>query len=124
MTAIQNTPGFPLGKGNAPVAEPQVPIVAAQSVRTLDEISKDGTSVKLERRAMQLLLYLSKHADQVVSVEQLLDEVWVGVVVTPDSVYHAVAALRRLLGDDTGSLNFGISGAHYVAPQTMRIRLR
>jgi TolB-like protein/DNA-binding winged helix-turn-helix (wHTH) protein/Tfp pilus assembly protein PilF len=67
----------------------------------LDEISKDGATVKLERRAMQLLLYLSKHADQVVSVDQLLDEVWVGVVVTPDSVYHAVAALRRLLGDDT-----------------------
>jgi TolB-like protein/Flp pilus assembly protein TadD len=27
--------------------------------------------------------------------------VWAGVVVTPDSVYHAVAALRRMLGDDT-----------------------
>jgi TolB-like protein/DNA-binding winged helix-turn-helix (wHTH) protein/Tfp pilus assembly protein PilF len=68
---------------------------------TLDEISKDGNTVKLERRAMQLLLCLARHADQVVSVEQLLDEVWTGVVVTPDSVYHAVAALRRLLGDDT-----------------------
>jgi TolB-like protein/DNA-binding winged helix-turn-helix (wHTH) protein/Flp pilus assembly protein TadD len=67
----------------------------------LDEISKHGSTVKLERRAMQLLLCLAKHADEVVSVEQLLDEVWAGVVVTPDSVYHAVAALRRLLGDDT-----------------------
>jgi DNA-binding winged helix-turn-helix (wHTH) protein len=34
-------------------------------------------------------------------VEELLDRVWAGVVVTPDSVYHAVASLRRLLGDDT-----------------------
>jgi Transcriptional regulatory protein, C terminal len=67
----------------------------------LDEISKDGNTVKLERRAMQLLVFLSKHADQVVSVEQLLDEVWAGVVVTPDSVYQAVSALRRMLGDDS-----------------------
>jgi DNA-binding winged helix-turn-helix (wHTH) protein len=50
---------------------------------------------------MQLLLCLAAHAGQVVSVEQLLDEVWKDVVVTPDSVYHAVAALRRVLGDDS-----------------------
>ncbi len=67
----------------------------------LDQISKDGNTVKLERRAMQLLLSLAEHAGQVVSVEQLLDQVWAGVVVTPDSVYHAVAALRRTLGDDS-----------------------
>jgi transcriptional activator of cad operon len=66
----------------------------------LDQISKDDNTVKLERRAMQLLLCLAEHAGQVLSVEQLLDQVWAGVVVTPDSVYHAVAALRRILGDD------------------------
>jgi TolB-like protein/DNA-binding winged helix-turn-helix (wHTH) protein len=66
----------------------------------VDEISKDGNSVKLERRAMQLLVCLAEHAAQVVSVEQLLDQVWTGVVVTPDSVYHAVANLRKTLGDD------------------------
>jgi adenylate cyclase len=80
---------------------PAIRIGAWRVDPALDEVSKDGTTVKLERRAMQLLLCLAKHADQVVSVEQLLDEVWAGVVVTPDSVYHAVAALRRLLGDDT-----------------------
>jgi TolB-like protein/DNA-binding winged helix-turn-helix (wHTH) protein/Flp pilus assembly protein TadD len=86
----------------------------------LDEISKDGNTVKLERRTMQLLLCLAKHADQVVSVEQLLDEVWTGVVVTPDSVYHAVAALRRMLGDDsrdpTYIANVPRRGYRLVAP--------
>src|SRR5579863_3091452 len=67
----------------------------------LDEISKDGTAVKLEPRTMCLLVCLAEHAGQVVSVEQLLDEVWKDVVVTPNSVYHAVAALRRVLGDNT-----------------------
>jgi TolB-like protein/DNA-binding winged helix-turn-helix (wHTH) protein/Tfp pilus assembly protein PilF len=67
----------------------------------LDEISKDGTAVKLEPRTMSLLVCLAEHAGQVVSVDQLLDEVWKDVVVTPNSVYHAVAALRRVLGDNT-----------------------
>ena len=67
----------------------------------LDEISKDGNTVKLERRTMRLLMCLAEHSGQVVSVEQLLDEVWAGVVVAPGSVYQVVASLRRLLGDDT-----------------------
>jgi len=68
---------------------------------TLDEISRDGQTTKLEPRMMQLLLCLVAHAGQVVSVEQLLNEVWKDVVVTPDSVYQAIAALRRVLGDDS-----------------------
>jgi TolB-like protein/DNA-binding winged helix-turn-helix (wHTH) protein/Tfp pilus assembly protein PilF len=86
----------------------------------LDEISKDGSTVKLERRAMQLLVCLAEHAGQVVSVEQLLDKVWTGVVVTPDSVYHAVAALRRVLGDNskepTYIANVPRRGYRLVAP--------
>src|SRR5260370_9502643 len=66
---------------------------------TIDEISKDGTSVKLEPRTMRLLVCLAEHAGQVVSVEQLLDQVWKDVIVTPNSLYHAVAELRRGLGD-------------------------
>ncbi len=66
----------------------------------LDEISQDGTSVKLEPRTMRLLVCLAENAGQVLSVEQLLDQVWKDVVVTPNSVYHAVAELRRVLGDD------------------------
>jgi TolB-like protein/DNA-binding winged helix-turn-helix (wHTH) protein/Flp pilus assembly protein TadD len=67
----------------------------------LCEIWRDGSTLKLEPREMQLLVYLAEHAGRVVSVEQLLDEVWTGVVVTSSSVYQAVASLRRLLGDDT-----------------------
>jgi TolB-like protein/DNA-binding winged helix-turn-helix (wHTH) protein len=66
-----------------------------------EQISKDGATVRLERRSMQLLLCLAEKPGQVLSVDQLLDQVWAGVVVTPDSVYHAVASLRRILGDDT-----------------------
>jgi hypothetical protein len=49
---------------------------------------------------MRLLVCLAEHAGEVVSIDDLLSQVWSEVVVTPDSVYQAVASLRRLLGDD------------------------
>ena len=49
---------------------------------------------------MRLLLCLAQRAGQVVSIDDLLEQVWNGVIVTPDSVYQAVTSLRRLLGDD------------------------
>ena len=36
-------------------------------------------------------------------MEDLLKDVWTGFIVTSDSVYQAVAALRRTLGDDSKS---------------------
>src|SRR5438046_2023485 len=64
------------------------------------QISRDGEVVRVEARTLRLLLDLAAHAGQVVSIDDLLDRVWAGVIVTPDSVYQAVASLRRLLGDD------------------------
>jgi len=66
----------------------------------LDEICKDGKVTKLEPRAMRLLICLAQHPGEVLSVEQLLTEVWRDVIVSQDSVYQAVAGLRRILGDD------------------------
>jgi len=63
-------------------------------------ISRDGETTRLEARAMGLLLCLATRAGKVVSIEDLLTHVWPGVIVTPDSVYQAVASLRRVLGDD------------------------
>jgi TolB-like protein len=49
---------------------------------------------------MRLLLCLAENAGRVVSIDDLLKQVWPDVNVAPDSVYQAVASLRRLLGDD------------------------
>jgi transcriptional activator of cad operon len=64
------------------------------------EISRDGEIVRVEVRTMRVLVYLAEHASEVVSIDDLLNEVWSGANVSPDSVYQAVASLRRLLGDD------------------------
>lgn len=65
------------------------------------EISREGETIRLEARTLRLLLCLAEHPREIVSVDALLDQVWTGVNVSPDSVYQAVASLRRLLGDDS-----------------------
>src|SRR6516164_6661715 len=64
------------------------------------ELSRSGETTRLEARTMRLLLCLAERSGEVVSIEELLDQVWSGVTVSSDSVYQAVASLRRLLGDD------------------------
>lgn len=64
------------------------------------EISRDGETIKLEVRTMRLLLCLAEKPGEVVNTEDLLNHVWPEVFVSHDSVYQAVAALRRVLGDD------------------------
>jgi transcriptional activator of cad operon len=64
------------------------------------EISRNGETARVEVRTMRLLLRLAEHAGEVVSIDDLLNQVWSDVTVAPDSVYQAVASLRRLLGDD------------------------
>src|SRR5258708_3601656 len=64
------------------------------------QIARAGETVRVEARTMRLLLCLADRAGEVVSIDDLLEKVWTGVIVTPDSVYQAITSLRRLLGDD------------------------
>jgi len=64
------------------------------------QISRNGESSRIETRTMRLLLALAERPGQVVSIDQLLSDVWPDVTVSSDSVYQAVTSLRRLLGDD------------------------
>ncbi len=65
------------------------------------QISRGGETVRLEARTMRLLVCLAERAGEIVSIDELLDRVWSGVTVAPDSVYQAVASLRKILGDDS-----------------------
>ena len=64
------------------------------------QISRKDETAKVEARTMRLLLCLADRAGQVVSIDNLLNQVWPDVTVSQDSVYQAIASLRRLLGDD------------------------
>ena len=64
------------------------------------QLTRDGETVHLTPRAMDLLRVLADHAGEVVNLEQLIDEVWADASVTLDSLYRAVGAIRRALDDD------------------------
>ena len=68
---------------------------------TSGEISRDGQVARLETRTLRLLLCLAAKPGDVFSIGDLLDQVWPDVTVSSDSVYQAVASLRRVLGDDS-----------------------
>jgi len=59
----------------------------------------DGTA-RLRPREVKLLLYLARRAGDVVTTEDILENVWCDVVVANDAVYFAISQLRKALGDD------------------------
>lgn len=65
-----------------------------------DEVAGQGQTHKLEPRTMRLLTVLAQAGGEVVPADQLLDAVWPGLVLTPSSLYDAVAQLRKVLGAD------------------------
>ena len=71
----------------------------------LDPLSGDmrqgDSTVRLEQRTLRLLMCLVEQPGEVISAEAILKTVWPDVVVSPDSVYQAITALRRQLGDDS-----------------------
>ncbi|MEP6942360.1 MAG: winged helix-turn-helix domain-containing protein [Betaproteobacteria bacterium] len=68
----------------------------------LNQLSGAEKTVKLEPKAMTLLMYLVERPGQVVSREALLSAVWPGVVVGDDSLTQVVIKLRKALGETPG----------------------
>ena len=66
----------------------------------LNQLSTQGRTVKVEPKAMAVLLRLASRSGQVVGREELLSQVWPGVVVGDDSLTQVIIKLRKALGDD------------------------
>ena len=65
----------------------------------LNQLSAAGRTVKLEPKAMAVLVFLMDRPGRVVSREALLSAVWPGVLVGDDSLTQVVIKLRKALGD-------------------------
>lgn len=63
-------------------------------------LRRGDEQVKIEPRTMDVLRRLARQPGTVVSQAELEADVWVGVIVTSQSVYQAIAQLRRVFGDD------------------------
>ena len=66
------------------------------------ELEVNGAAVELELKPLQVLGQLLAHAGEVVSREELLDEIWAGRVTVEHVLTNAVAKLRKALGEIDG----------------------
>lgn len=67
---------------------------------SLNRISRGGTDVQLEPRAIDVLAYLAARAGRVVPKAELIDAVWQKRFVSEATLTHTIAVLRHALGDD------------------------
>ena len=65
------------------------------AIPALNLLESAERSVKIEPRTMNVLAYLASRPGEVVSVDELLTNVWRGVVVGDGSVYLAIKQLRQ-----------------------------
>lgn len=67
------------------------------------QVSRAGVPVPLPRLSFDLFVALVRAAPRVVSIDELMDRVWAGVVVSPETVSQRAKLLRDALGDDSKS---------------------
>jgi TolB-like protein/DNA-binding winged helix-turn-helix (wHTH) protein/Flp pilus assembly protein TadD len=66
----------------------------------LCRLSKDGRTVQVRAKVMDLLAYLAGHPGEVIPKARLLDDVWGSQAVSESALTRTVTELRQALGDD------------------------
>ncbi len=64
------------------------------------EVFRGNERIDLPKLSYQLLLALAKASPNMLSMDQLIEQVWPGRVVSPETVTQRVRLLRRSLGDN------------------------
>ena len=65
-----------------------------------NELSRAEGTVRIEPKAMEVLVLLADRAGRVVSREELFAIVWPGVVVGDEALTQSIIKLRKALGDN------------------------
>lgn len=84
---------------DGPTSQARLRIGAWDVLPDLNELRRGGDAVRIEPKAMELLLVLAARAPQVVGRAELMQAVWPRVVVGDEALTQAVTKLRRALGD-------------------------
>jgi DNA-binding winged helix-turn-helix (wHTH) protein/cytochrome c-type biogenesis protein CcmH/NrfG len=80
----------------------------------------------IEHTPMQVLLYLVKHHERMVSKDELLENIWAGKVVSEDALTVAISQIRKALGDNARHPDYikTIPGKGYQLIATVSIPVR
>jgi TolB-like protein/DNA-binding winged helix-turn-helix (wHTH) protein/Flp pilus assembly protein TadD len=79
------------------------------------EVTREGEKIALPKLSLDLLCALIKAAPAIVTNEELLQQVWPGLLVSAESVAQRVKLLRGAIGDDSQQPRYilGVRGRGY-----------
>ena len=63
------------------------------------ELRRDGVAIHVEPKVLDVLLYLVRHRDRLVSKQELLEQVWPDAVVAESALTRAMSLARSVIGD-------------------------
>lgn len=87
------------------------------------ELSVEGVDVELERKPLEVLIYLLRHAGEVCTKEELLASVWPGRVLSETVLTKCIGRIREALGDQEQEIvktAYGF-GYRFVAPVRIEV---
>jgi TolB-like protein/DNA-binding winged helix-turn-helix (wHTH) protein/Tfp pilus assembly protein PilF len=67
---------------------------------SLNSVSRNGSSLHLEPKVMDVLVYLASRAGEAVPKDELIKAVWADTFVTDDALIRSISELRRIFEDD------------------------
>ena len=70
------------------------------------ELRRERTVIHVEPQVFDVLVYLVRHRDRVVSKDELIRSVWDGRFVSDDTLASRVSAARRAIGDTGAEQRF------------------
>ncbi len=78
-------------------------------------VQRDELEVPLPKLSFDLLVALARAAPNLLTLDELMNQVWPGLVVAPDTVSQRVKLLRAALGDDSKTPRYivGVRGRGY-----------
>lgn len=98
---------FPFSSRGSFMQQPVVRVGEWLVTPSVNQISRKVRQLTLEPRLIDLLVFFARHPGEVLSRDELIDNVWTRNVVTSHVVTQSVSELRKSLKDgDDGSLEY------------------
>jgi len=74
--------------------------------RDLNLLSDGQTTVEIEPKVMEVLVYLAEHAGAVLSKSTIMQALWPDTCVTPEVLTYSIFEIRKAFGDDAKNPRF------------------
>jgi predicted ATPase/DNA-binding winged helix-turn-helix (wHTH) protein len=107
--------GMPVAQSDAPLCFGPFQLFVSER-----RLTRDGGAVELGDRALDLLIALTSHGNEIISKQELLASVWPHATVEEGSLRFHMARLRKALGDGQDDARYIVTtvgrGYCFVAP--------